>query len=169
MSSGERVVSKFCARQHSFAKKAVLHGETRARSGVSLTFCFLLPSITEKVFFFFSSILNLKVKNMWPWLQMKNSSFPQPQQATPTRSLCHTLSNKVVAQLWTWHGSQNRENFRWREQTGRPEENVSDLCLCITSRQFKNFGQETFQGRTRKSTASSSLLLLVQVHFWFES
>ena len=104
MSSGERLVSKFCARQHSFAKKAVLHGETRARSGVSLTFCFLLQASQKKffLFFFFSSSVNLKVKNMWPLLQMKNSSFLQPQQATPTRSLCHTLSNKVVAQLWTW-------------------------------------------------------------------
>ena len=160
MSSGERVVSKFCARQYSFAKKAVLRGETRARSGVSLTFCFLLQPSQKK--FFFSSSVNLKVKNMWPWLQMKNSSFPQPQQATPTRSLCHTLSNKVVVSTvdMTWLIKQG--NFIWREQTGWPEENVSDLCLCITSRKFK-----TFQGSTRKVPRYCYWCL--QVHSWFES
>ena len=40
----------------------------------------------------------------------------------------------------TWLIKQG--NFIWREQTGWPEENVSDLCLCITSRKFKTFGQE---------------------------
>ena len=76
------------------------------------------------------------------------------------KSLPHSFqqgSGSTVDMTWLI----KQENFIWREQTGWPEENVSDLCLCITSRKFKTFGQETFQGSTRKSTASSSLLLLV--------
>lgn len=77
------------------------------------------------------------------------------------KSLPHSFqqgSGSTVDMTWVI----KQGNFIWREQTGWPEENVSDLCLCITSRKFK-----TFQGSTRKVPRYCYWCL--QVHSWFES
>ena len=95
--------------QDSFAKKVVLHGETHARSGVSLTVCFSVAMLfKEKVFFFFfffHGVWSWRLRIMCPWLQMKKSSFPKPQLATPTEVFATLLVNEKEEKFQQGSGS----------------------------------------------------------------